>query len=145
MTAAIDGPYGDVLLLLGALVELGDYTAARSCVNNVRITRIWKDVAALSATYVIPVLAADVPIIAAAGNADSTVVLLCSVEVIQHAVIGGDVIELRGWLVVLRTPTLAAINADGSAAVISVNHALRIHGIDPQAVMVAMWSGQKRQ
>src|SRR5438094_5868509 len=57
---------------------------------------------------------------------------------VEELVIGGDVIELRRGLVVLRAPGLAPVNADGGAAVVAVDHALRVGGIDPQAVMITV-------
>ncbi len=73
-----------------------------------------------------------------AGDADAGVVLLRAINVIWKLVVGDHVIELGGWLVVLRGPVLPAIGADGCAAVIGINEPLRIGWIDPQAVIVAM-------
>ena len=52
-------------------------------------------------------------------------------------------IELRGGLVVLGCPGLAAIGGNGGAAVIAIDHALRIIRINPQAVVIAMRRGQQ--
>ncbi len=52
-------------------------------------------------------------------------------------------VELRRRLVVLRRPALAAIDRDRRAAIVRVDHAIRILRIDPEAVMIAMRRGQK--
>jgi len=49
-----------------------------------------------------------------------------------------DVVELRGRLIILARPRIAAIQADGNAAVVRSDHALRVLRVDPQAVIVAM-------
>ena len=46
----------------------------------------------------------------------------------------GDVIELRGRIL-LAGPGLAAVDGDVAAAVVAVDHALRIVGGDPQIVI----------
>src|SRR5260370_7337466 len=47
-------------------------------------------------------------------------------------------VELRRWLVHLCGPVLAAVDGNGCAAVIAVDEAIRIVGIDPETVMVAV-------
>ena len=59
-------------------------------------------------------------------------VLLRAEEVIREAIVHGHVIELRGRLVELRRPVLAAIDGDGGAAVVAIDHALRVGWIDPE-------------
>ena len=138
-------PHRDVLLLLAVPIEPGDDASARAGIDNVGVARIGNDVTALSAARVIPVLPPDVAFIAAAGDADRRVVLLRAVEVIEKTIIGGHVIELRRGLGVLAAPGLAAIHGNGCAAVVAVDHPPGICGIDPQAVMVAMWRRQQLQ
>ena len=134
----IYGPDGNVLLLLCTLVPAGEIASAGACINNVRVARIRDHIAALAAAYFIPMLAADVAFVCAAGNPHRAVVLLCAVHVIEKLVIGRHVIELRRGLVVLRGPGLAAIDSDGRAAIVAVNHSHGIRGIDPEAVVIAM-------
>src|SRR5438876_6753483 len=57
--------------------------------------------------------------------------------------VSGDVVELRRRLIVLRGPGLSAIHADGGTAVIAIDEPIGIGGIDPEAVMIAMWSGKQ--
>ena len=47
-------------------------------------------------------------------------------------------VELRRRLIALGGPVLATVDGDGGAAVIAVDHAIGIVGIDPQAVMIAV-------
>jgi len=48
------------------------------------------------------------------------------------------VVELRRGLVVLRGPILAAVDGNGCAAVIAVDDAIGIVGINPETVVVAV-------
>src|SRR5581483_6443639 len=81
-------------------------------------------------------------IVGAAGDGHGRVVLLCAIDVVLEPVVGIYVVELRGGLRVLRCPGLAAVYADGGAAVIAVDHAQRVRGIDPQRVVVAVRRAQ---
>ena len=47
-------------------------------------------------------------------------------------------IKLRRRLIILCRPVFAAVDADGCPAIVRVDHPIRIVGIDPQSVMVAM-------
>ncbi len=49
-------------------------------------------------------------------------------------------IELRGGLIVLRGPVLAAVDGDGGAAIVAVDKATGIFGIDPERMVVAVRS-----
>ena len=142
VAGVVDGPDGDVLRLHRAPVPTREISIAGAGINDVRVAWIGDNVAALAATYVIPMLAADVAVVGAAGNANRAVVLLCSVEVVEELVIVSNVVELGGRLVVLGGPGLAAIDAHRRPPIITVNHALGINGVDPEGVMVAMRSGQ---
>ncbi len=79
--------------------------------------------------------------IAARGDGNCAVVLLRAVDVVGIPIVGDDVVELRGRLIILPRPGGAAVHAHVRAAVIGVDHAAGIRGIDPQAVMVAMRRG----
>ena len=58
-------------------------------------------------------------------------------------IVAGDVIELRGGLIILLRPFFAAVDGDGDAAIIAIDHAVGIGGIDPQAVVIAVRRGQQ--
>ena len=125
------------------MIVAGDDGRVRAGIDDVGIARIGRDVAALAAAHFVPVLAGDDAVVGPAGDGDGGVVLLRAVDAVGPLVVGGDVIELRGGLVVLLGPGLAAVDGDGDAAVVAVDQALRIGGIDPQAVMIAVRRGQQ--
>ena len=133
----IDGPRRNVLGLLRAMVVTCDLTAIRTCINSLRITWIRRNVAALTSAYSVPACTINAAR-RCAGNRYRRVILLRSVEVIRKTIVGDHVIELRRWLVRLVGPTCAAVGAHVGATVIRFNHAVRIIGINPQAVIVAV-------
>src|SRR5581483_346797 len=96
-----------------------------------------------AAADLVPILTSNDAIIVVALDGYGGVVLLRAVNVVGPAVVGDHVVELRCGLVVFRAPGLAVIGGDGSAAIVAVNHALRIVGINPQAVMIAMRRGKQ--
>jgi hypothetical protein len=97
----IDRPDADVLCLHGALIPTCHDSVPGTGIHNVKISRVGYDVTALTSPNVVPVLAPDVPIVGAACNCDSAVVLLCAIDVIEELVVGSYVIELCGWLIFL--------------------------------------------
>src|SRR6478672_7701897 len=103
------------------MVIAGDFAAVRTGINNFRIARIRRNVAALAAAYGIPTCAVN-SAWRRAGNGHGRVVLLRSVEVIRKTIVGDYVIELRCRLVGLPGPTGAAIRAYVGSAVIGTIH-----------------------
>ena len=71
-----------------------------------------------------------------AGDGGASAILLRAVHDVRKLVVGDDMIELCGWLVVPGAPGLAAVEADGSALIRSENHAVGILGIDPDLVVI---------
>src|SRR5579862_727984 len=110
MAVRILGPFLDALCLAGAAVKAGQDGTFIVGVDNVRIARVGDDVAAFAAADRVPVRAIDVPVIAAGTNTERRVVLLRSVNAILKIVVGGDMIKLRGGLVILGGPIFAAIH-----------------------------------
>src|SRR5437870_9140364 len=78
-------------------------------IDDVPVPRIRNDEAALAAARLEPILRRDDAGIRAAGDANIRIVLLRAVDVIRERVVDRDVIELRGRLIVLGRPGLAAI------------------------------------
>ena len=74
--------------------------------------------------------------IAAAGGANRATLLLSAIDPVRKLVVGDDVIELRGWLVVPGTPCLAAVHSDGRALVHRQRDDVGILRIDPDRVIV---------
>ena len=129
---------GDVAELAGVFVITGDVALIIAGVDDERVARIGCNVAGFAAADGIPILTIDGAVEIAAGDGDGAVVLLRAVDVIREAVICDDVIELRGGLVVLLGPMLAAIEGDGCAAVVALDHAAGVCGVDPEAVVIAV-------
>ena len=73
-----------------------------------------------------------------AGNAHRRVVLLRAIDVIGKIIVQRDAIELRRWLI-LFTPTPPTVERNIGAAVITIDHPVRIVGRDPEIVIVAVW------
>ena len=70
------------------------------------------------------------------GSRRGAAVLLRAVDPVREPVVGGDVVELRGRLVVPGAPGLPAVHADDGALVGAEDHAARIGRIDPQLVVI---------
>ena len=77
-----------------------------------------------------------VPDTGAAGHVGRAGILLRAVDAIGKAVVGNDVVELAGRLVVPRTPGRAAVQGDQRALVDTEDAAVRIGGVDPQDVEI---------
>src|ERR1700683_18614 len=107
-------------------------------IDNVWVTRIGRDITAFAAADGIPIRLIYDALIAAAGDAYGGVVLLRAVEVIRKSIVRGHVIELRGWVVVFRGPSLAAVDGNRRPAIIAQNDSRRIIGIDPKSVIISM-------
>ena len=74
----------------------------------------------------------------AAGDAHGGVVLLRAVDVVREILVERHAVELRGGLIVHGAPGAPAVARDGGAAVVALDHAVRIVGRDPQVVIVAV-------
>src|SRR5205807_2937378 len=91
---------GDVLHLPRPAIEAGDLAA----VNDVRIEWVRGDVAVLLDADGLPVAGGDLTRVAAADDAGRPALLLAAVDPVREAVVGDDVIELGGRLVVPTAP-----------------------------------------
>src|ERR1700730_7942346 len=138
VTGYVEGMYRDIAQVAGAMIVARDLPALGVRVDDLRVAWIGRDVATLAATDLIPVLPVDDAFVVAAGDGDRGVVLLCSVDAIGPVVVHGDVIELRGWLIVQLSPALAAIDGNGRAAVVAVDQAPGIARVYPQRVMITV-------
>ena len=67
--------------------------------------------------------------------------MLAAVDSIRKLVIDVDAIELARRLRVLRTPGLAAVEANRRATIIRDDHVLRVVGINPEVVKISVRSG----
>src|SRR5436309_4483289 len=83
-----------------------------------------------------PFSKSDFAIIAATERGGRAAFLLRAVDRVRKAIVGGDVIELRGGLVVPRAPGGATVDGDHRALVGGERNDLGIFGIDPDALVI---------
>ena len=131
-------PRIDCLRLFRVMIVAGDVSAIRTGINDIGICGIGSDIAAFPAADVVKVALIDAAAGTRSGNRDRGVVLLRSVQPVGKSVVGSDVIELRGWLVVERRPAGAAVSGNRCSAVVAVDQTPRIVGIDPEAMVVTV-------
>lgn len=75
-----------------------------------------------------------------AGDGQRTVVLLGTVDAVGSAVVDTDVVILRRGLIVDARPRHARIKGNIGTAVVALDHAVVAVGVNPQVVVVAVWS-----
>src|SRR5205085_8587979 len=109
-----------------------------AAVDDVGVLRVGHDVAALAARRRLPVAGTDGEAERAVADAHGGVVLLRAEEAVGEVGVGGDAVELRGGLVLLGGPGAAAVGGHLRAAVAALDEALRVEGIDPEVVVVAV-------
>src|SRR5215831_19336981 len=84
----------------------------------------------------VPILGKDLAIVAATRHSRGSAILLRPIDTVWKRVIGRDVVELPGRLVVPGAPCPAAIHTDDGSLVNAQNHARRTSRIDPEHVEV---------
>ena len=140
-------PGGDEAHLVDAVVVALQRVAAAgggadgADVDDLRVVGADDDVAALAAAGEVAVAPGDAGVVDAAGHGQAGVVLLRAVDVVRIPGVGGEVIELGGRLVEDRRPGGAAVDGDVGAAVVALDHAAGIRGVDPEVVVVAVRGG----
>src|SRR6266568_2073843 len=105
-------------------------------IKNVRIERIDGDVSILENPDQMPIAKSNFAVIAAALRRHGAALLLRAVNPVRKAIVGGDVIELRGWLIVPTAPRRAAVHADDRALIGAERDNLRMFRADPDALIV---------
>ena len=113
--------------------------------DDIGVVGMHSDVATFRGANDIAVAPGDGALLGARRHADGGIVLLRAVEAIRELVVGGDVIELCRELVVDGRPGVAAVVRDTGAAVVALDHALRVARVDPQVMIVAMRRGHLRK
>ena len=144
VAGVVHRPDTDVLILLLRFVVADDVSLAVG-INDVPVARIGQNETAFAAAGLKPIFAPDHTRVSPARDADVRVVLLRAVDVIRKRVVDRDVIKLRGRLIVLGRPGLAAIGRDAGAAIVRIRKALRIIGIDPEPMMIAVPRRKERE
>src|SRR6266702_5217958 len=105
-------------------------------IENVAVLRIGKHDAALTGkTSRLPVAKGEYTHARPGTHADSAGILLRAVEPIWKAIVRGNMIDLRGGLVVPGAPRLRPIERDDGTLIALEHHALRISGVDPDLVV----------
>ena len=123
----------DVLFLKRPPVE-APHAAAE---DDVGIARVGRDVPVLAAHGDGPPVAlAQVSVVGSRRRRGRSAVLLRAVDPVRKAIVGGDVVELRGRLVVPGAPGPASVHADHRALIAAQDHAPGIGRIDPELVIV---------
>ena len=121
--------------LAGGPVKFRDLASA-AAVNDVSVERIGCDVAVFDHAHGMPLAIGDGAVVAAAGDADGTALLLASANAIGESVADGYVINLRGGLVVPGTPAGSAVDGDDRTLVADDENDVGIVGIDPEILVV---------
>src|SRR5205807_7937922 len=84
----------------------------------------------------VPVAVRDLAIVAPAVHAGGAALLLAAAHAVRERVVGVDVVELRGRLVVPGAPRHAAVQRDDGPLIGADEDRLRVVRIDPDAVIV---------
>ena len=107
-------------------------------IDDVVVPRVDGDEAALAGAGVGAVGQRDHAPFRRARDGDRGVVLLGAVDAVGILVVDVETIELRRLLVVDRRPRSACIERYVGGAVIALDHAAGVAGVDPQVVVVAV-------
>src|ERR1022692_4552839 len=98
--------------------------------------RVGRDVVVFLGAHGMPFAEGDLAIVAAAGDGGGSALLLPAVDPVGRLVIGDDVIELRGGLVVPTAPGSAVVDGDGGALIGGEEDDVGVQGIDPDGVII---------
>src|SRR5262249_968626 len=126
---------GYVFHLAGVAVKLRDLEAWPT-VNDVRIEGIGSYIRIFVSTNRMPVMKGNLAVIAPTDQSSRAALLLSTVNPIGMLVVGDDVIQLRGRLVVPGTPRAPTVHSDRRALIDSQKDDVGILGIDPDSVIV---------
>src|SRR6185295_7224575 len=130
--AASSGFGRNVLDLARAPIEARDLAA----VNDVWVQRIRRDVSVFFDADRMPFAKGDLAVVASTGDSNRAALLLSAVHAIWKLIVGDDVIELRGWLVIPRAPRLSAVDGDDRALIARNQNYPGVVGIDPDGVII---------
>ena len=121
--------------MAGIAVEPGDFEP-RTAIDDVRIQRIGSHVGILISADRMPVIRRDLAIIATAEHSSGAALLLAAINPVRMLVVGDDMIELRGRLVIPGTPGASTVDSDRGALIYAEKDDVGILGIDPDRVIV---------
>src|SRR5882724_2802530 len=104
--------------------------------DNVWIQRIGIHVTVLLGGNGFPVAERDLAFIAAAFDSDRTAFLLSAVKPVRKSVVGANMIQLRGRLVIPRAPTLTAVHSDDRTLIRTKQNDVGVVRIDPNVLII---------
>src|SRR5262249_37907943 len=122
----------NILHLTGAAIKTGQFTA----INDIGVQWIGRDIAPFFGGHRLPIAPDDRAVITATGDTGGTALLLRAIYPIWKLIIGDDVIELRGRLIVQTAPGLTAIDRDNHTLIGGQQNDVRIIRIDPEAMII---------
>src|SRR6516225_6421086 len=88
-----------------------------AAINVIRIEWINGDVAIFLSADGMKLTERDLAVVAATGNSCRAALLLATVNPIRELVVGADVVELGGWLIVPGAPGFPTVDGDNSSLV----------------------------
>src|SRR5205085_5827619 len=121
---------------LRGLARALDEARELAAVDDVRVKRVRGDVAVLFRADRSPVAEGYRAVVAAARRPDRAALLLAAVDPIWELVVGRDVVELRGRLVVPTAPGAPAVDRDGRALIRREQDDCGVLGVYPDGVIV---------
>ena len=130
----------DIARLPLILIELGDEALVAAGVDVFGVLAIEGDIGAFAAADGVPVFPTDTGSTDAARDADAGVVLLSAVDPVRKTVVGVDAVELGGGLIFRGGPGDSTVIGDIGAAVVRINHDIRIRWVEPEVVVVTVRS-----
>src|SRR5690242_3999785 len=98
--------------------------------------RVHRHIPVLLGADGMPIAEVDLAVVAAARDAGRSALLLAAIDSVREGVVGADVIELRGGLIVPRAPGLAAVDRDHRPLIAGEENYVGIVRVDPEPVIV---------
>ena len=138
-------PDGNVTHLPRTMVNAREDARVAAAISNRRIARIHGDGRILAPRHRVVVAHADGAVVRAARDRDGAVVLLRAVDAIGKLIVGRDVIELRGGLVLHARPRGTGIERNRGASIIGIDHPPRVPRVNPELVRVTVGHAHHRK
>src|SRR4051794_37242469 len=113
-------------------------TAHSADIDDVRIFGMHCNKATFAGASGITITPGNRAVIGVAGHADARVVLLRAVDAVGELVMRAKIIELPGQLIVDARKSFAPVKTHARAAVVALDHALRIMWVKPEIMVVTM-------
>ncbi len=105
-------------------------------VNDIGIERVRRYVSVFFSTYRVPFTESDLAVVAPAGDANRTALLLTAAQSIRKCAIGVDVIKLSGRLIVPTAPGLSSVGGYYCALIAAQQNHIRVVRINPNVLII---------